>query len=290
MPSVNLVAMLNNYTESLRIGAHPQYRAIAYRFITAVKGDLTHDSIADYIDALLEEGYAIGTIAKMHIRVIRQVCATNGVAFPLKRGEWPEPKEGDVIPKSMHRDLIARYVETAKTSRKVRADDRALLALSTVYGMRRVELATMGPVTIDLKAGIVYVNTAKHGRERWHGIPPVIRPYLQIRWAPKTPYMVSESFWRLTDAAGLGNEPMVREMGWHSIRRALVRGLEDAHLQDTTINIFMRWARSKKDMRQAYASVVVVGEGGEMTDPGRLDKETDTAVFAVHPFLSLWEG
>jgi len=63
-------------------------------------------------------------------------------------------------------------------------------------------------------------------------------------------------------------------LGIHAIRRSLVTSLLDKGIDRAIIHKFMGWRR-KVDIIEIYDR--------------RSPREVDEQVFAVHPFLTLWE-
>ena len=281
---VDIEQALVKYENELRIGARVIYRQEAERFLSFVDGELDKDSVIAYLNWLADEGYANGTIVKISIPVMRKLLRENGVPWPLRPGEGPKIKEGDVYAPALDPALVERLIAIARTPRTDRLD-RALLALATTYGMRRVELAGISKREIDLKSKVLLVRTAKGGRERWHTIPEEIIDVLKIRWEGNSPTRVSAAYLSLEKLAGISR---MREVGWHSIRRILVRQLVEANLPAYMIDNFLRWKRSGSDMQRVYYGSTVVGEGQTRQELGKIDRETDEKVFSVHPFLKYW--
>lgn len=278
---------LSAYVESLRIGASPIYETEARKFLNYSKGKLTQEVLMRYLTKMKNDGYSPGSIVKVTIPTIRKLYKVNNLKWPLRRGEWPTLKEGDVYAPALEPGLVNRMIDVAKTT-TVHRMDRALLVLATIYGMRRVEIAELVGKDVDLATGVLLVRTAKGGRERWHLIPKEINDYLQIFKHLREPVGVkyaTNAYQRIEKAAGIERMP---DVGWHAIRRILVRLLVEADLPAYTIDNFLRWKRGGSDMQRVYYSSTVVGERGQRVEVGKMDREVDERVFSVHPFLKKW--
>ncbi|MDI6894847.1 MAG: phage integrase N-terminal SAM-like domain-containing protein [Bacillota bacterium] len=277
--------MLECYADTLPPSCRRSYVHTARRFLQFAGGDLGRDRLLAYIRHLEKQRYSPNTIRRFELVAIRGLYRACGIPWPLKRWELPAVSERDIYAPALHPDLISRMVSAA-TSGKVTPTDAALVAMSTTYGLRRVEMASVTPTDLDTDRGVLYVRTAKRGRERAHLVPDAVLPYLERGLShPPTPREVSEAYYRVEEAAGL---PRMPEVGWHAIRRALTRGLVEANLPEAVIRNFLRWKRSESDMLLRYHAATVVGEDGGYLDPGRQDRQVDQAVFERHPFLPLW--
>jgi len=279
--------MVWKYSENVAPTSRRKYTGAVKRFVDFAGGDFGRERLLAYIKHLQNEGYSPNTISRFDLTAIRRFYKVNGLEWPLKRWELPSVSERDIYAPALHQDVIAKLVATARAG-KVPRGDAALLALSTTYGLRRVEMTTLRPHDVDWEHKVLFIRTAKHGRERLHIMPEALVPYLKAGLGrPLSPTQASKAFYRLEVAAGLRKMP---EVGWHGIRRALTRALVEANLPEAVIRNFLRWKRSSDDMLLRYHATTVVGEDGTFTDPGRRDREVDEMVFKVHPFLRLWEG
>jgi len=163
-----------------------------------------------------------------------------------------------------------------------------LVALSTTYGMRRIEMNRVAESDINLDNNKIFVRTAKSGKstQRWMYIPPEIRPVLSTykqycnKIVKLTHTTISAYFWK---ACNIAQVPLNQEkrIGWHSIRRSLVIGLTNSGLSDNTIIQFMRWKHkdNASSILYRYRST---------QDNDSIIETIDKEVFEAHPFTKLW--
>lgn len=265
-----------------------QYLAVIEKFGLHVTEIPTKEDVEARLAELRKAGYADGTI-DWEFRVIRSFFRANDLQWPYRRGEGPKIREREVVALGLDDDLICRMVQVARRGR-VSVLDTAYLALSTLYGMRRAELAELTPEEFDLPNRLIYIEAKKHGRQRYHVIPEAVLPVLEAALpylTRKEPIALTKCFYRVEKAAGLQH---TAELGWHGIRRMLDRRLLQAGLDEFTVANFLRWKRSGTNMAARYFNLTVVSakDSGIAQDTG--DKEVDDAVFAKHPFLPFWEG
>ncbi len=272
-------------------GANKKYLAVVEHFVNMVKSDFSESRLKSYINALAAVGYQKSTIVKFIIPTLRRFYKVNKIDWPIvRRGELPTLSESDVRALALHPNAIKAMIAKAKSSSAVYKWDTGLLALATTYGMRRVEMASVTMDDIDFKSRTILVKTAKLGRERIHLIPKEIIPYmLNVKWREVDEYTVHDAFSRLEEACGMEH---INGVGWHSIRRSLVRMLTYARLPTNVIDNFMRWKRGSmtRDMQRLYFNSTVVGgpEGSSSLEMSRMDTEVDELVFENHPFIKEW--
>ncbi len=274
--------LLKPFEAALPAGAH-KYLRIAQRYLKSSRGQLTRRAVDAYLEGMRREGYADGTI-HLHFATIRRLFRLNGVDWPYARGEGPVVRERAVYAPALDPALVRRAIAAARAGR-LDATETGLLALSTVYGMRRVELVRVRRGDIRLPDGVIYVETAKSGRQRYHGIPEEIADVLAAYpCRPLSPWQASDAWHRICAKAGIKKMP---EVGWHSIRRILTRELLDAGIAVPVVREFLRWKRTARDMPLLYHSTEIVGEGRRV-ERTVSDKAVDERVFARHPFLAAW--
>lgn len=275
--------MLTAYSESLAADQRNKYVAVAGEFIRHGGRGLDKESVLRYLSWMRKEGYADGTIDWKYRAVLR-FLKIGGIAVLIHKSDRPKINQMSVYAPGLKPELIGRMIGAAKAG-AMPPQDAAYLALSTVFGLRRTELAALTPERVNLRKGLLYIETAKSGRQRYHIIPGEIRPVLESgvkHLRPRTPQSVTLSFLRAERIAGIRHP---QEVGWHSIRRTVVRTLLQAGISDATVTNFMRW-RDGGQMSRRYFNLTEVGEGDSAeTVQHQPDADVDEAVFARHPFL-----
>jgi integrase len=261
------------------------YLRYAGHFLNNADG-LDRASIDNYIEKL-QKKFSPGTV-NFAFRVIRRVFAVNELPWEYRQGEAPAIGQRDEYRPQLSPNVIELLIVAAKNGRLF-PDEQCFLALSTIFGLRREELANLRSKDINLKSGAVYVATVKSGRQRYHLIPQEIEPYLAAhnfgnRYAVAT---LSQMFKRILAKSGAG-ALRDRRLGWHSIRRALLDSLVDAGVSVLAARAFLRWKAAEGDMAMParyYGNVVVdLAESGPVLEEAKGDEE----IFEKHPFLPFW--
>lgn len=276
--------MLKKYEDNLA-GSHAVYVPMVRRFLKDCRGNFSRRAVESHLNRLRSEGYSDGTIDVV-FRALRRFYRVNNLEWPFRRGEGPVVREMEVFAPALAPEVVRAMIAAARSG-VLTAEEAAHLALSTTYGLRRTEMAQIAARNVDLKNRLLFVETAKHGRQRYHLIPEEILPYLEAYdFPPRSLTYLTLMYYSIEKKAGL---PRMKEVGWHSIRRILDRLLIDAHLPPLTVMDFLRWKRSDRSMVARYYSVTVVGTEMRI-EMDRADRDVDLAVFAVHPFLPAWRG
>lgn len=263
------------------------YLRFARGFLDNAEG-LDRVSIDRYM-AGLQKKYSPGTV-NFAFRVVRRVFKVNKLDWDYRQGEAPTIGQRDEYRPQLSPNIIEMMIVAAKNN-KLFPEEKCFLALSTIFGLRREELANLRPEDINLKSGAIYVATVKFGRERYHLIPPEIRPYLAAhdfkkRYAVAT---LSQMFKRILMKSGAG-ELKSRRLGWHTIRRALWDGLVNNDVNLLAARAFMRWkgATGGLEMPSRYYGNMMVDLG--QTEPVLDEAKGDTEIFEYHPFLKYWRN
>lgn len=278
--------LLDRYADNLAHSSNRNhYLRYARHFLDNSNG-LDRVSIDQYI-AMLRKEYSPGTV-NFVFRVICRLFAVNDLPWPYRRGEAPTIKEREEYRPQLSPEIIEAMIRTAREG-KLHTDEQCFLALSTIYGLRRAEMINLRPEDVNLKSRTLYVSTVKFGRERYHLIPPEIKPYLEThdfntRYGEAT---LSVIFRRILIKSTAG-QLKSRRIGWRSIRRAVFEGLIKNGVNPLAAREFMRWKSATGDMKTfaRHYGTVVVGLG---ITPSVLDEaEGDAKIFEKHPFLRFW--
>ena len=259
-----------------------QFSSIISQFYTSSGGDFTRRAVVNYITKMAQKGYAPGT-NRLHFRVLKRGFEIAGKIDPAI--EWPFSKRAPVEIDTVLADIpwqeskiafsaedIKRIIDAAKEG-KLDGNSVAMVALSTIYGLRRVELGNIDSDSLNLEDKMLHVFTRHGSRLRAHVLPDAIIPYLKSYKPIHSEFKLSEKFHDIEKEAGL---PERYGTGWHSIRRSVVNALVGAGIDKLYIYSFLRWKLSMSfGMLGTYFTVP--------------DLEVDKIVLERHPYLKLWE-
>lgn len=253
------------------------------RRLSSQSGETEWDKsdLVRYLDKMAKDGQSSDSISRAYF-ILKTVTISLGNEWVLSEDDLPR-----VRPRPVHRPVIgvealSNLIEGVKASGD--ALERLLLAGSSVYGMRRIELSRLGADNKVKSFGQVknagqdyfamWVDTAKHGVPREHLIPPELWQWMKpgVQELP-VPVTTLTYIWNRM-CRNYGYERQDRE-GWHSVRRILVGELVRAGFAETEILEFMRWSPGRS-MVARYAA------------PQR-SIETDERIFTRHPFLEVWK-
>ncbi|MBA7465026.1 hypothetical protein ES707_00187 [subsurface metagenome] len=280
--------LLAKYSSNLPDGKYRNhYLSYAQNFL-AYADSLDKETVTKYLAKLKRQGKKPGTI-NFAFRVIRRVFVVNKRDWPFRRGEAPPITQRDEHKPALDPELIKVMIKAAKDG-KLHADEALALALSTTYGLRREEMCNLEPRDVDLKQNTIFISTIKHGRQRYHLIPPEIKPYLAEHDFNEECSLIkmSQLFWRIVNGSGL-EALRGHRLGWHSIRRPLLSLLHSSGLDPFAVHSFMRWKGGMEadlaiDAR--YHATSFVGLDGEK--PITMEAQSDKEIFEKHPFLEFW--
>jgi len=253
------------------------YAEFAGRFARFVRKDhdFNEDDALSYIDHLISEGYSDSSVRWTYYALKRVYRAVHS-PFTITLEDLPLGSRGAVHRPVLSPDEVAGLI--AFTRQFGTPAEKFYLAMSTTYGLRRVELSRLSEESFTAVNGAettVRVDTAKHGQPRTHLIPneikPVIRDALQANALGYSISGLTAMFRELHHKAGLKRDGA---LGWHSIRRALDTQLLDAGLNYYSVRDFLRWRSAPGDMPALY----------HRSNPA----DVDAAVFVVHPYVRHW--
>ena len=247
-----------------------RYPRLVERFIDYVgaKPSYTKADAIRFLNHILNSGLS-KNYARWSAYVLKQFYESLDLDFPLKATDLPQIEPGDVVAPLFGTEYIRSLIDAVK--RKGDPKARAYLALSTAFGPRRSELASLS--TKNINNGTITIKTMKHGEPRHLVIPEEVRPYITIyKFTPTHPQTMTNLFKRIQLLAGYKHG--VHD-GWHGIRRSLVTNLMSNGVQPHLVWAFMGWKLSSR-----------LGILGEYTRP---DPEVVQQVcYEKHPFLPLW--
>jgi len=202
------------------------------------------------------------------LKALRLLCEIQNWDGGFPRLAMPRVKDSEVNRPFFTMDEVVHIISKAKEVCSER--ELAFLAAASVYGLRREEIGTL-----EVRDGVVNVNTAKGGEVTFQIIPDAIKDYIKGYRGSKDVRYMTRVFQNIISKVGL---EVNRGYGWHSIRRALATELVFRDVSALNILRFMRWS---------YAGLQ--GELGMLAIYAQRNQaEIDKCIFRVHPFLSAW--
>ncbi len=257
-------------------------------------GEVDSEAVRKWLDKMRRENYADGTVW-LEFSILRRMFKVNDIPWPFRRGDAPVVREHQVHAPRLDVGDVERMVRVVLGQEEPQGiivpdvRHKVFLCLSTVWALRREEMWEMERSFFDAERRLLFVQTAKHGRQRWHTVPPVLVPHLAEWGFDKrlSPSKISVLFQDLKRMIGF-TDPVSYGVGWHSIRRAWVNTAEGVGIPDSAINNFCRWKRSSSDMRSRYGTSRVVGTSIDARELGQGDRQVDELVYHLHPFLQYW--
>jgi len=284
---MNKPELLSKYDSNLAGSKNKNhYLSYAKNFLDYADS-LDKENINNYIKKLKRQGRSPGTL-NFAFRVIRRLFAVNGLEWPFRRGEAPQIGQREEVKPALDPEVVKAMVQAAKDN-VLDSDEACFLALSTLYGLRREEMYNLVSKDIDFKGDTIFISTVKSGRQRYHLIPPEIKPYLEKHdfEARYSDTAMSQMFWRIINKSGLEVFKSER-LGWHSIRRTLITLLHQSGVDPFTVHQFMRWKGAQRDMAMdtRYHATHFVGLEG--TKVVAMEAQSDKEVFKKHPLLKFW--
>jgi len=214
--------------------------------------------------------------------VLKKLYISNKWDWPFTDNDREDPPS-DVEAPAFTEEEVATLI---RNRHKYTVRERFYLALATVFGVRREDMARV--TRNDIKGNTIFIRTAHKGIPRWHLIPDEIMPVITA-YKPKahTPSPLSAMFQRICQK-GLGENK--KGYGWHSIRRTLDSllpiALAKERLPLTFTAEYLRW--SKKSTGTKILGSPMAGHYTHpeilWDDPYALDK----IIIPIHPLLHYW--
>lgn len=242
-----------------------------FESVCGTKAEYARDDVINYLAWCREQGFSQLSIETM-LRPIRLVAQIQGWTFP--KLSMKKARDSEIYRPMLSKEDVAKAILVGREGALV-GKELALLALSTIYGLRREEMSLPDAPVVDLEKGTMRVKTVKGGEVVTHLIPDEIRGYLSEYEAFSYGY-----------TAQLYREIMCRvgirygwRYGWHTIRRTLVTELLLSEISSVTVHRFMRW--SDGSIKGNFGVMMMYAK----KDQARIDSE----IFKVHPFLKHWQ-
>ncbi len=302
-------SLLEKYSSSLPDASRRELTARARDFLQWLGEDsLDADAVRRYMLYLERHHEQADNTRRKAWGVIRRLCIINSIDWPFRRGDAPivreQNEEAYALPiedvKAMVDVVLGRQESLGKLPDP---RHRCCLCLSTVWGLRREEMAQMVPQYLDVEHRTLFVSTVKKGRQRYHSLPDYVTvedhkipgpglfalPHLQD-WGFRRPLsvsLVSELFEDLRGMIGLTG-PVARGQGWHTVRRQAIKQAGRAGFNEPDCDNYYRWKRSTQSMFRRYAASREAGRAGILADVEPDDRRLDETFYAIHPFMNLW--
>jgi len=246
-----------------------EWGAVAAQFeeVCGYKQEYTREDITLFLAYMRKRGLCQNTIYK-YLKTIKLLSQIQGWQYPkLTMRRVPDAEVNRPI---FTKDEVISLIQNGK--KLLTPPQLCFLALSTVYGLRRVEMVRFQPS--DLSAHTITVNTAKEGPKTTHLVPPEIAPYLKFS-QPYREETLTHMFHDIMLSTGMS---AAGGFGWHSIRRALATELILSEASALNVMRFMRW--SEKSMRREFGMLSMYAKKDQA--------KIDSSIFAMHPFLLYW--
>ena len=222
-----------------------------------------------------------GKSVRVAYNVMKRIYDIGGWEWDKSMIRPPEVDELSISKPRLPEGCIERMIEN---SSKLDIYRKGLLFLSTVYGLRRKELISIGKEDLDIDDLRILIRTAKGGVRRWQRLPEVAVTVLD-GWEPRkvsllTMNNIFHAIVYLTLGMVLPNSPH----GWHDIRRELAIRLSppNAPLTDYELIQFMRWSMGRGATVQTLYEYRKAARESDFF-------EVDEKVLGLHPFVKKWE-
>jgi integrase len=246
-----------------------EWSAIAAEFeqVCGYKEIYTRADLTLYLGHLRKRGLLQSTINK-NLKTIKLLSQIQGWDYPKLSFRKVSPDE--VKRPIFTKEHVQSLILIGKTL--FESVELCYLALSTVYGLRRIEMARLKDT--DFTPEMVTIHTAKGGRVTTHLIPEQIAPYLKS-FKPYRNDTLTHMFHQLMVKSGLN---ATGGFGWHAIRRALATELVLSGASTLNVLRFMRWSEATLKGELGMLPIYAI------KDQARIDQE----IFTIHPFLPYW--
>ena len=223
---------------------------------------MTRSEVERYADQLIGAKYATSSI-NTYLAAAKALCLACGA-------EWPADRMHLGLPAAESGGPVVQYGLLGSVIMGLKAGPalpRALVALSSIYGLRAGELQSV--LAAGHTGNELVIQTEKRGRKRVHRIPDMLVSTLTFRPTQLTRDQINRWYARVLRIVHA--KPAPRE-SWHAVRRGLVTGLLSNEAAEADVARWMGW-KATNIMRVYY-----------QPDTFELDKR----IYERHPFLGYW--
>lgn len=237
-----------------------------FQKLCGLKAQYTRADVIAWLAAQRARGVSPHSI-QVRLYVIRLIFEILETPFPSIKLAKPSP---DTIQRpTFTKEEVITLISRCPSSCSI--EEACYLALSTIYGLRVIELTRISPEDL---LGKFRVYTAKGGRITEHIIPSEIQRYL-IPLHPSNEQKLNKLF---HDICRKTECKFRKGYAWHAIRRAVATELILADASALNVARFMRWSNSRISWEFGILALYAKGD----------QESIDRAVFEKHPFLPYW--
>ena len=244
------------------------YLNISQKFLSRYK-KINEDNIKDYVFELKEKGFSDNYLRLVHYILCKLA------KIDKKDIDIPPPK----IEKMNINQPIFSFEEMKKLilSNKKYCDlqQKAYLVVSTIWGLRKIEILKIRKEDIDKKRNTIIIKTAKGGRPQEYTIPEVVKDILyNYDWEEVSRARIYDIFKYILYLCKFDLKKYIG-YGFHSIRRALITEMLKNGIDNYTVALWCRWSIPQFGMLPTYTHLV--------------KEDLEKKVYPKHPFLKLWK-
>lgn len=250
-----------------------RYVGIVRGYLQFSGGTITRPMMLHYMEQ--KEAKWGGNTRRLAHYALARLCKALEVKFPLDADDLaPTPTRDELRTPTLSIDEVASLIRHWKSSP---CWETGLLYLSTIYGLRSIELSM-----VDVEKGAITAWLAKKGRKTplRHTVPPGGNLYLWD-YGMRCEWLVIQAFHKIEDVAGMKRE---KGKAWHSIRRALATNLRLNGVDPEIITRFLGWEKVSPLVGGVpLGASPMVGVYTHIPP-----EEIDRMIFRQHPFLGMW--
>lgn len=298
--------MLDIYKNHLASTGKDRKRYIDFvqKFLAYADGKYDRETVDGFIkNEKRKHHYSDGTV-NLEFRVIRTFFGRNKLDWPFNKGEAPVIHEGDVNQPAIDPEegrILIQKMRAADSGHPVIAAAQTFLAISSVYGLRRTEMVNLRSKHINIPDRTLFIETLKHGIERYHLIPEPVIPYLEQYDfdVPRSENFIFILWYQIEYIAGVTSH--VHGMNWHSFRRTIRTSLKDNGVPDpdieyflnhktaTSSNMALRYSATKyASMFAPKGSKKASVRGSVLIPDQKIFEQDEDGEYKYHPFVGDW--
>lgn len=243
------------------------YLNISQKFLSRYK-EINEDNIKNFLFELREDGFSDNYLRLTHY-ILRRLAKTDKKDINISP---PKIEKINVKQPTFSYEEVKKLILNAKKVCNIQ--QKAILAVSTIWGLRKIEILRITKDDINKKENTIVIKTAKGGRPQVYTIPQPVKEFIyNYEWEPLSRTKIYALFNYILYICGFNLENYHR-YGFHSIRRALITEMLRAGIDHYTVALWCRWKIPEFGMLPVYHQVA----------KGDLEER----VYPKHPFLKLW--